>query len=106
MGGTGKDLSHHIGKKFKRFAFINRVKTGLIPALTKCGAITEIEMTLKRVALVRSSPELMPIIHHLEITVLLHNPSALFAHKWAQDLGGIFIVIVGRTNVTNIMQQS
>ena len=83
---------------------IFRVKTGLIPAFTKCDAIIKIGVIFKGVALIRISSGVMPGIHHLEITMLFHDLSALLTYKRAQDRSGVFVVIVRCVNVTDIMQ--
>lgn len=45
------------------------------------------------------------VIHHLKIAMCLDHPRTLFAHKGAQNGGGIFVMIIGRIDIANVMQQ-
>ncbi len=48
---------------------------------------------------------MMGVIEALEIAVLFHHPGALLAHEGLQDRSRIFVVIVGRVDVADVVQQ-
>ena len=89
---------------FNRQGVIVRIEAVLVPAFAEGCTVVKIDMAAIGFALVAVAADVMTIIEHLKITVFLDNPGALFPHKGAQDRGGIFVMIVGRENIANVMQ--
>lgn len=82
------------------------IETGLIPALAEFGAIVEIEMPAMALALVLIEiRQVLAVVQHLEIAVGLNHPNALPAQERLQDRGGVFVMVKGRVNVADVMQQ-
>jgi hypothetical protein len=105
IGLPRKNLPHAIGKMLYRQSIILWIKAILVPSFAKRSAIIEVDMSSIGLALVSVAAHVMAIIEHLEITVFLDNPGALFPHERAQNTGGVFIVIIGCENIANIMQE-
>ena len=77
----------------------------MVPTFAKRSAVVEIGVAGVSLALFWVCTDVFPVIDHLEITVLFHDPCHLVAHKRAQHCGGIFVVIVGGLDVADVVQQ-
>ncbi len=62
-------------------------------------------MAREAVARMRIAASVMGVVQPLEVAMLLDHPGALLAHERLQDRGGIFVVIVGRVDVADVVQQ-
>lgn len=102
---TGKNVAYHVVEIIQRKAVKVSIKAGLIPSLAKRSTILDIWMPLECIALVRVCAHMIAVTDHLEIAVLFHNPRALLAHKGFENAGRIFIMVVRRKNVADVVQQ-
>ena len=57
------------------------------------------------IAFVLVAADMMTVVEHLKIAVLLDHPTALLPDERLEDRGSVFIVVVGREYVANVMQQ-
>ena len=105
IGCAGKDFFNAGGKMCQWKCVIGRVKRALIPAFAESRAIVEIGVVFVGVALVRVSTYVFAVIDQLKVAMFFNDPGHLLAHKGSQDGGGIFIVIVRRINIADVMQE-
>ena len=105
VGLAGKDFEHEGPEEVDRQRVVVGVEARLVPALAELVAIVEIGMAGETVAGVAVAAEMMGVIEALEVAVLFHHPGALLAHEGFQDRSGVFVVIVGRVDVADVVQQ-
>ena len=105
IGLARKNLAHPLREMLNWQGLIVRIKAVLVPPFAEGCTVFKVDMAALSLALVTIAAHMVAIVEHLEITVFLDHPGALLSHKGPKDRGGIFVVIVGRKNIADIMQQ-
>ena len=100
-----KDFADAVSEMRQGQRVVVGVKAGLIPAGAKINAVVEIGVPGVGLSLFRVRADVFPVIDHLEVAVLFNHPCDLFAHERFQDGGRVFVVVVRRIDVADVVQK-
>ena len=78
----------------------------LITAFAECDIVFMIGVIFGYFALAWTDADVLGVIGHLKITMFFNDPYALFPDKGTHDCLCIFIVIMRRKNIANIVHKS